>query len=136
MHAERFRRRAYRGSGRIVPSTAEVDYEWVDAMQFSKRLSYIAMRASPQGPNEISRNVVTLHPEGMRASARVEPGVIKVLEDFLDQARRGNIVAGAIVLVRANGTNCTAISAAHGGSHHLVAACNYLKQHIIAETDN
>jgi hypothetical protein len=36
--------------------------------------------------------------------------VIKILEDFLDEARRGEIVAGAIVLVRPNVTICTAIS--------------------------
>ena len=62
--------------------------------------------------------------------------MIKILQDFLDEPQRGEIVAGAIVLVRPNGTICTAISAPQGGRHHLVAACNYLKRDIIAETDN
>jgi len=84
----------------------------------------------------MSARVLSLSREGIRASVRVEPGVIKILEDFLDQARRGETIAGAIVLVRRNATMCSAISAPHGGRHHLVAACDYLKRDIIAETDN
>ena len=84
----------------------------------------------------MSAKVLSLSREAIRASVRVEPDVIKILEDFLDQARRGETIAGAIALVRPNGTICSAISAPRGGRHHLVAACNYLKQDIIAETDN
>ena len=84
----------------------------------------------------MSGKVVSLGREGIRASVQVDPGVIKILEDFLDQARAGEAIAGAIVLVRPNATICSAISAPHGGRHHLVAACDYLKQDIIAETDN
>jgi undecaprenyl pyrophosphate synthase len=74
-------------------------------------------------------------PSPSNEAVRVEPRVIKILEDFLDEARRGETVAGAIVLVRPNATICSVISAPHGGRHHLVAACEYLKQDIIAETD-
>ncbi len=84
----------------------------------------------------MSAKVLSLSREAIRASVRVEPDVIEILEDFLDQARRGETIAGAIALVRPNGTICSAISAPHGGRHHLVAACNYLKQDIITETDN
>ncbi len=85
----------------------------------------------------MSANVLSLSREATRASVRGEPGVINILEDFLDEARRGGeAIAGAIVLVRPNATICSAISAPHGGTHHLVAACDYLKQDIIAETDN
>ena len=84
----------------------------------------------------MSGKVLSLSRDGIRASVRVEPGVIKILEDFLDQARRGEAIAGAIVLVRPNATICSAISAPRRGRHHLVAACDYLKQDIIVETDN
>lgn len=84
----------------------------------------------------MSAKVLGLSREAIRTSVRVEPDVIEILEDFLDQARRGESIAGAIVLVRPNETICSAISAPHGGRHHLVAACNYLKRDIIAETDN
>jgi hypothetical protein len=84
----------------------------------------------------MSGKTLTLDREGIRPSVRVEPGVIEILEDLLDEARRGETIAGAIVLVRSDETICSAISAPHGGRHHLVAACDYLKQDIIAETDN
>ena len=84
----------------------------------------------------MSTEVLSLSHEGIRAWLQVEPQVIKILEDFLDQARRGEAIAGAIVLVRPNATICSAISAQHGDRGHLVAACDYLKQDIIAETDN
>jgi hypothetical protein len=105
-------------------------------MQFSKRLANVALKASPQGRNQLGGNVLSLDRRDVRASPRVEPEVIKILQDFLDQARRGDVIAGAIVLVRPNGTIGAAISAPSGGRRHLVAACNYLKQDIIAETDN
>jgi hypothetical protein len=108
----------------------------MDAMQFSKRLSNAAVSASPQGQTETGGKVLSLGREAIRASVRVEPGVIKMLEDFLDEARHGETIAGAIVLVRPNATLCSAISAPHGGRHHLVAACDYLKRDIIAQTDN
>ena len=84
----------------------------------------------------MSAKVLHLGREGIRASVQVDPGVIKILADFLNEAIAGEVIAGAIVWVRPNGTICTAISAPHGGRHHLVAACDYLKQDIIAETDN
>jgi len=105
-------------------------------MQLSKRLSNAAVTASSQGRAEIGGKVLNLNREGIRASVRVDPGVIKILEDFLDEARHAETIAGAIVLVRPHETICSATSAPHGGRHHLVAACNYLKRDIIAETDN
>ena len=122
-------------SGSSHPS-AEAHYQGMDAMQLSKRLSNDTVSALPLGRKAMSAKVLSLSREAIRASVRVEPDVIKILEDFLDQARRGETIAGAIVLVRPNATICSAISAPHGGRHHLVAACNYLKQDIIAETDN
>jgi hypothetical protein len=112
----------------------------MDAMLLSKDLSNAAVSVSSQGWKEISGKALSLNHEeiqpAIRASVRVEPGVIKILEDVLAEARGGETIAGAIVLVRPNGTICSAISAPHGGRHHLVAACNYLKRDIIAETDN
>ena len=108
----------------------------MDIMQLSKRLSDATVSISPQGRKAMSAKVLSLSCEAIRASVRVEPHVIKILEDFLDEARRGETIAGAIVLVRQNATICSAISAPHGDRHHPVAACNYLKQDIIAETDN
>jgi hypothetical protein len=108
----------------------------MDVMQKSKALSNAAFSVSRQGRKEIGGKVISLGREGIRASVRVEPQVIEILEDFLDETRRGEIIAGAIVLVRPNEMICTAASAPHGGRHHLVAACNYLKRDIIAETDN
>jgi hypothetical protein len=108
----------------------------MDAMQHSRILSNARVRVSPPGRSEISAKVLSLDRKEIRASVRVEPGVIKILEEILDEARCGEIIAGAIVLVRPNATICSAISAPNGGRHHLVAACNYLKQDIIAETDN
>jgi hypothetical protein len=108
----------------------------MDAMQLSKRLSDATVSALPQGRRATNAKVLSLSREAIRASVRVEPDVIKILQDFLDEARRGETIAGAIVLVRPNATICSAISAPHGGRHHLVAACDYLKQDIIAETDN
>jgi hypothetical protein len=105
-------------------------------MQLSKRLSNAAVSVSPRARAELGGKVLSLNRAAIQASVRVEPEVIKILEDFLDEARRGEIIAGAIVLVRPNATICSAISAPHGGRHHLVAACNYLKQDIIAETDS
>jgi hypothetical protein len=84
----------------------------------------------------MSAKVLSLSREAIRPSVRVEPDVIKVLENFLDEARTGEVIAGAIVLVRRNATICSVISAPLGGRHHLVAACDYLKQDVIAETDN
>ena len=103
-------------------------------MQFSKGFSSAAISASPKARAEIGGKV--LDREAIPASIRVEPQVIKILEDFLDEARRGGAIAGAIMLVRPNATICSAVSAPHGGRHHLVAACDYLKRDIIAETDN
>jgi hypothetical protein len=108
----------------------------MDAMQLSKRLSNDTVSALPLRREAISAQVLSLSREAIRASVRVEPQLIEILQDLLDEARRGETIAGAIVLVRPNATICTAISAPHGGRHHLVAACDYLKQDIIAETDN
>jgi hypothetical protein len=72
----------------------------------------------------------------IRTSIRTEPSVIDMLEELFDEARREEGIAGAIVLARPDGTMCTAIAAPRGGRHHLVAACDYLKRDIIAETDN
>jgi hypothetical protein len=106
----------------------------MDAMQHSN-LSNVG-RFSPSIQNAVSANVLSLDCKEIRASVHVESSVIQALEDILDEARRGETLAGAIVLVRPNMTICCAISAPNGGRHHLVAACNYLKQDIIAETDN
>jgi len=120
----------------IAEAAPKLITKGMDAMQLSKSPSTATVSVSPQGRKAISAKVLRLSREGIRASVRVEPSVIKILEDFLDEARCGEIIAGAIVLVRKNATMCSAISAPHGGRHHLVAACNYLKQDIIAETDN
>jgi undecaprenyl pyrophosphate synthase len=112
----------------------------MDAMRLSKGLSAATVSASRQAPKERSRKVLSLNREAIRPSVRTsvsaEAGVIKILEQLLDEARGGEAIAGAIVLVRPDATICSAISAPHGGRHHLVAACDYLKQDIIAETDN
>ena len=74
---------------------------------------------------------------GGRAANGVEPKVIKILEQALNEARRGEIIAAAIVFARPNEDKCSGVSAAPGGDmHYLVAACDYLKRDIIAATDN
>jgi hypothetical protein len=74
---------------------------------------------------------------GGRATNGVEPEVIKILEEALNEARRGQIIAAAIVFARPNENKCSGVSAAPGGDmHYLVAACDYLKRDIIAKTDN
>jgi hypothetical protein len=74
---------------------------------------------------------------GGRATNGVEPEVINILEEALTEARRGEIIAAAIVFARPNEDKCSGVSAAPGGDkHYLVAACDYLKRDIIAETDN
>jgi hypothetical protein len=45
-------------------------------------------------------------------------------------------MAAATVLVRPDGTMRSCVSSSNGGGHRLVAACKYLKQDIIAQTDN
>jgi hypothetical protein len=72
----------------------------------------------------------------VRGSIRADPVVIDILEQVLDAARRGRIMAAATVLVRPDGTISSCVSSSNGGGHHLVAACKYLKQDIIARTDN
>jgi hypothetical protein len=74
---------------------------------------------------------------GGRATNGVEPKVIKMLAEALKEARRGEIIAVAIVFVRPNEDKCSGVSATPGGDmRHLVAACDYLKRDIIAATDN
>jgi hypothetical protein len=71
--------------------------------------------------------------EGGRAENGVVPKVIKILEDALNEARRGEIIAPAIVFARPNEDKCCGVSAAPGGDmHYLVAACDHLKRGIIA----
>ena len=77
-----------------------------------------------------------LNRASLRASIRANPVVIDILHQVLDAARHGKIMAAAIVLVRPDATIHSCVSAPRGGGHHLVAACKYLKQDIIAETDN
>jgi hypothetical protein len=63
--------------------------------------------------------------------------VVKILEKALNEARRGEIIAAAIVFARPNEDRCFGVSAAPGGDmHYLLAACDYLKRDIIATTDN
>lgn len=74
---------------------------------------------------------------GGRAANCVEPKVIKILEDALNEALRGEIIAAAIVFARPKEDKCSGVSASPGGDmHYLVAACDYLKRDIIAVTDN
>ncbi len=74
---------------------------------------------------------------GGRAANGVEPKVVKILEEALNEARRGEIIAAAIVFARPDEDKCSGVSAAPGGDmQYLVAACDYLKRDIIAETDN
>jgi hypothetical protein len=77
-----------------------------------------------------------LNRASLRASIRANPVVIDILHQVLDAARHGKIMAAAIVLVRPDATIHSCVSAPRGGGHHIVAACKYLKQDIIAETDN
>jgi hypothetical protein len=72
----------------------------------------------------------------VRASIRVDPVVIDILEQVLDAARRGGILAAATVRVRPDGTIHSCVSSSNGGGRHLPAACKYPKQDIIAQTDN
>jgi hypothetical protein len=75
--------------------------------------------------------------EKSRATNGVEPNVIKILEEALNEARRGEIIAAAIVFARPKEDKCSGVSAAPGGDmQYLVAACDCLKREIIAATDN
>jgi hypothetical protein len=75
--------------------------------------------------------------EGGRARNGAVPKVIKILEEALNEARRGQIIAAAIVFARPNEHQCLGVSATPAGDmHYLVAACDYLKRDIIAATDN
>ena len=80
--------------------------------------------------------VLSLNRKRIRASNRADPVLIDILEQALDEARRGEIIAAAIALVRPGTTICFSVSGPNSAGHHLVAACNYLKQDIIAKTDN
>ena len=80
--------------------------------------------------------VLSLNRERIRASIPANPVVIDILEQVLDAARHERIMAAAIVFVRPDATVRSFVTAPHGGGDHLVAACEYLKQDIIAETDN
>src|SRR5271166_4858278 len=55
--------------------------------------------------------VLSLHRERIRASIRAEPDVIEILEEFLNEARRGEIIAAAIALVRPDGAIRSCVSA-------------------------
>ncbi len=86
---------------------------------------------------KLSRRSVQSRNGGGRASNGAEPEVIKMLEDALDQARRAEIVAAALVFARPNEDKCSGVSAPpRVGRRYLAAACDYLKRDIIAETDN
>jgi hypothetical protein len=80
--------------------------------------------------------VLSPNRERIRTSIRANQVVIDILEQVLDGARQGEIIAAAIALVRPDATICSCISGPCAGEHHLVAACDYLKQDIIAKTDN
>ena len=80
--------------------------------------------------------VLSLNRAALRASIRANPVVIDILHQVLDAARHERIMAAAIVLVRPDATIRSCVSAPHGGGHHIVAACKYLKQDVIAQTDN
>lgn len=72
-----------------------------------------------------------------RATNGVKPEVINILEEALDEARRGEIVAAALVFARPNEDRCSAVSATPAGDMlYLVAACDCLKRDLIAATDN
>jgi hypothetical protein len=86
---------------------------------------------------KLSRRSVQSRNGGGRPSNGAEPEVIKMLEDALDQARRAEIIAAAIVFARPNEDKCSGVSAPpRAGRRYLVAACDYLKRDVIAETDN
>ncbi len=70
---------------------------------------------------------------------RPESRVLDLLEELLDEERDRRdreVIAAAIVLVRADATAATCVGAPYGGRHNLIAALDYLKRDIIAETDN
>ena len=86
---------------------------------------------------KLSRRSVQSRNGGGRASNGAEPEVIKMLEDALDRACRGEIIAAAIVFARPNEDRCFGVSAPpRVGRRYLATACDYLKRDIIAETDN
>jgi hypothetical protein len=59
-----------------------------------------------------------------------------MLEDALDRACRGEIIAAAIVFARPNEDRCFGVSAPpRVGRRYLATACDYLKRDVIAETD-
>jgi hypothetical protein len=61
------------------------------------------------------------------ARTTVEPDVIRILMEALDQARRGEIRAAAIVFARPNQDKCSGVSAPmRAARRYLVAACDYL----------
>jgi hypothetical protein len=82
------------------------------------------------------RSVQTRNGGGGR-TRKVEPEVIRILKDALDQACRGEIVAAAIVFARPDEDKCSGVCAPpRARRRYLVAACDYLKRDIIAETDD
>lgn len=86
---------------------------------------------------KLSRRSVQSRNGGGRASNGVEPDVIKLLEEALDQACCGEIIAAAVVFARPDEDKCFGVSAPpRAGRRHLAAACDYLKRDVIAETDN
>jgi hypothetical protein len=82
-------------------------------------------------------SVQTRNGGGVGRTWKVEPEVIRILKRALDQARRGEIIAAPIVFARPNEDKCAGVSAPlRAGRRYLVAACDYLKRDIIAETDD
>jgi hypothetical protein len=62
---------------------------------------------------------------GGRAANGVEPKVIKILKDALNEARRGEIIAAAIVFARPNEDTCSGIA------RRRAATCTISSPHVI-----
>jgi hypothetical protein len=57
--------------------------------------------------------------------------IVNRLENFLEMAKRGEIIAFALAVVAPNNHILTASEDGGGNRHFLVAACEYLKNDII-----
>jgi hypothetical protein len=114
----------------------ETGFHWSGNMLTKHDLT---RKSKPEFPSSARRRVSpALSRNGApgRAANGAKPEVIKILQDALNEARRGEIIAAAIVFARPNEDKCSSVSATPGGDkHYLVAACDYLKRDIIAATD-
>lgn len=67
-----------------------------------------------------------MRPDGVVTAVDPEPTVIEALEDWLDMAKRGELVAVGLIGVKGNGTVDTAFSNPSTWFHHLVSGVGAL----------